>query len=139
MIVESWRVFGLPKGQPRTRAFSRGGKASVYDPGTADDWKAAVARAVGSGRPYHSGPLSIEVSFFFPAPKRLCKQIQALEKIPRDAKPDIDNLLKATMDALSIAGVWNDDAQVVHVSASKFYSCVEPGAVIQLEIVSHEF
>lgn len=36
-IVESWRVFGIPKGQPRVRAFIRGKHAGVYDPGQAKD------------------------------------------------------------------------------------------------------
>jgi len=51
------------------------------------------------------------------------------------AKPDIDNLLKSTMDALSQAGVWRDDAQVVAVVASKRYESANQaiGAVIRLE------
>ncbi len=30
-------IKGIPKGQPRVRAFVRGRHAGVYDPGTADD------------------------------------------------------------------------------------------------------
>ena len=36
---------GIPKGQPRPRAFSRNGHARVFDPGTAEGWKSAVAVA----------------------------------------------------------------------------------------------
>ena len=32
----SFTVLGDPKGQPRPKAFSRGGHAAVYDPGTAE-------------------------------------------------------------------------------------------------------
>ncbi|MCL2139963.1 MAG: RusA family crossover junction endodeoxyribonuclease [Treponema sp.] len=38
-------------------------------------------------------------------------------------KPDLDNLLKAVMDALTAAGAWKDDAQVRSIKASKHYAC----------------
>jgi len=38
-LIFSTFARGAPKGQPRPRAFSREGKASVYDPGTAEGLK----------------------------------------------------------------------------------------------------
>jgi len=38
--------------------------------------------------------------------------------------PDLDKLLRSTFDALGEAGVWDDDAQVVSVRASKVYADV---------------
>ena len=45
--LASFRVYGEPKGQPRpsaTRRYRKGhaGKAGMYDPGTAEGWKARV-------------------------------------------------------------------------------------------------
>ena len=46
----SFQVHGLPKGQPRARAFAQrfGNKfsARMYDPGTADEWKEQVYLAL---------------------------------------------------------------------------------------------
>jgi hypothetical protein len=36
-------VHGEPKGQPRPRAFARGGMVRMYDPATAEGWKSAIA------------------------------------------------------------------------------------------------
>ena len=48
--------------------------------------------------------------------------------------PDLDKLLRSTFDAITTAGVWRDDAQVVVVSASKSYAdTFPPGALITLE------
>lgn len=59
-----FRVYGVPKGQPRPKAFARnfGGKwqARVYDPGTAESFKSAIAAAAQNCRPKVplSGPIS---------------------------------------------------------------------------------
>lgn len=46
-------------------------------------------------------------------------------------KPDVDNVLKAVLDALN--GVaYKDDSRVVHVAASKFYSN-DPKIVIRIK------
>jgi Holliday junction resolvase RusA-like endonuclease len=37
-------------------------------------------------------------------------------------KPDLDNLLKSTMDALTEAGAWKDDCQVCQVADEKRYA-----------------
>ena len=59
---------GLPKGQPRPRAFSRGGHARVYDPGTAEGWKASVALAARDELPPAplEGALSVSLRFYMP-------------------------------------------------------------------------
>lgn len=33
-------------------------------------------------------------------------------ELPRDTKPDLDNLAKGYIDALTMAGVWRDDSQI---------------------------
>lgn len=52
------------------------------------------------------------------------------------SKPDIDKLLRSTLDALGEAGVWRDDSQVVDVTARKVYAAggARPGAVIIIKV-----
>ena len=110
-------VVGIPKGQPRARAFIRRGcnHAGVYDPGTADDWKSCVYLAARQAMQaagftgWAAGiPLVLSIAYRLPRPKRLKDRTG----VPHTGKPDLDNLAKAVLDALTQAGVWADDAQV---------------------------
>lgn len=113
-------IAGTPKAQPRVRAFRRGRHASVYTPDSADAWKAAVRAAVlertSNSTPF-LGPVSLRLEFVLPRPKRLKGTL-----VPHASKPDIDNLVKAVMDAMGDCGVWADDAQVAELHASKQYA-----------------
>jgi len=53
----------------------------------------------------------------------------------RPAKmPDLSKLVRATEDALTDAGLWRDDAQVVEISAMKYWADSRPpGAVIVIQ------
>lgn len=68
----SFSVQGVPKGQPRPRAFAFKGKARVFDPGTAEGWKSAIAEAARPHLPREplAGPVALEVAFSFPRPKK---------------------------------------------------------------------
>lgn len=117
-------IEGQPKGQPRPRAFARGGVARVYDPGTAEGWKSAIALGLRDARPEAPlvGPVRVYATFYMPRPKRLMRKSDSDHTIPHVAKPDIDNLLKAVFDACTQLGVWEDDAQVVDLSTTKAYA-----------------
>jgi len=41
---------------------------------------------------------------------------------PDKRRRDVDNLLKASLDALTTAGVWKDDSQIHKLTASKVYA-----------------
>ena len=45
------------------------------------------------------------------------------------SKPDLDNLEKAVMDALTTAGVWCDDAQVVEKHSAKVYGKIDATSI----------
>jgi len=119
----SGQVDGEPKGQPRPRAFSRGGRAAVFDPGTAEGWKGEVARQTEDQRPSLplEGPVEVEVLFYMPRPKRLCRARDDAGPIPCTAKPDNDNLAKAVLDAWTQQGWWRDDSQVHILRVAKYY------------------
>jgi Holliday junction resolvase RusA-like endonuclease len=53
------------------------------------------------------GPLVMSVVFTLPRPKSLPKKYTIPEK-----KPDLDKLLRATLDSLKDGGIYKDDAQV---------------------------
>lgn len=113
------RVLGDPKAQPRPRATTRGGKfARVYNPSTATAWKrliVAQSKQAGlSDHPFGSG-VHLRLLFLLQRPKKP-KQLQAI------GKPDVDNLAKAVMDALSAANWWVDDSQVTTLVVTKQYT-----------------
>jgi Holliday junction resolvase RusA-like endonuclease len=120
-------VHGTPKAQPRVKAFSRGGHAGVYTPGTADHWKACVSIAAAMHRPPSPmvGALIMELEFRLPRPKSHYLRGQLRVCAPKycTTKPDLDNLEKAVLDALTRTGlVWSDDAQVCELRSAKVYA-----------------
>jgi Holliday junction resolvase RusA-like endonuclease len=132
----NFRVYGTPKGQPRTKACIRGTHASVYTPTTADQWKLAVQESWREvcGHPTDPATCAILLNIIalFPRPQRLLTKKSSKERIPHIGKPDADNLAKAIMDALTFAGVWIDDGQVSFLVVSKEYVAIgeAPGADI---------
>ena len=140
MNAWSFTVLHAPKAQPRTKATSFGGKARVWTPSTADGFKTATSlaalAAVDPGVTPIRDPVELAVAFYLPRPKRLCRKSDPRGAIRCASKPDIDNLLKALLDALVNAGVLDDDAQLWCVSMLKFYAEIDgaPRAEVRLEI-----
>lgn len=119
-------VNGTPKGQPRPRAFVRGNRAAVYDPGTAEGWKGQVAMAwMATGLDnIIEGVFHVSLDFRFPRPKHHSNSKGILKPGAPDwhtAKPDADNCAKAVLDALTSLNVWKDDALVASLSITKKY------------------
>lgn len=138
MIPVSVHVPGLPVGQPRARAVFRGGHARMYDPGTADAWKAAVSHAVASVLPEPlPGAVDLAVTFYLPRPRshygtgRNAGKVRGSAPAYHVSRPDLDNLAKSTMDAL-LGIAWVDDSQVIRLVASKEWTILQPGAVIRI-------
>jgi len=141
--VISFRVYGDPKGQPRPKAFARGGHAAVYDPGTAEGWKSLVAMAAKEVIPATplTGPLQVDIEFYFKRPKSHFGSKKGVPYLKDFApywytrKPDRDNLDKAVLDALTQLGVWEDDQQVVAGTIVKRYILgpEKPGATITIK------
>jgi len=120
---------GIPKPQPRVKATIRGNHAGVYTPPTAKSWKELIAfeAAPLAGRQVE-GPIALRVHFTLPRPKARKKENYVT------TKPDLDNLLKATQDALTDRAVWRDDSQIAEISSRKTYETKDaaPGAVIEI-------
>jgi Holliday junction resolvase RusA-like endonuclease len=143
MIVFSVR--GEPKGQPRPRAFARkiGGRyvARIFDAGTAEAWKSAIAMAARALVPPSPdmGPIILRLAFSMPRPKShfLSGRLRADAPTWCTKKPDVDNLAKAVMDALTVCRFWRDDEQVCRIEASKqwedVHALIPPGVRIEIE------
>lgn len=77
-------------------------------------------------------PVSVRITFFMPRPKTVKRHMPTVP-------PDIDKLCRAVLDALTDAGVWVDDSQVVDLGATKIYaSGPHIGAHITVEGLAHE-
>lgn len=125
-IVGRWFAKGLPKGQPRPRAFVRGKRAAVYDPGTAEGWKGQIALACRDLENRKlEGALAVSLTFYMPRPKSHFNSKGIIKPTApvflHMQKPDVDNLAKAVLDALTGIGAWHDDAQVCDLQISRYF------------------
>jgi Holliday junction resolvase RusA-like endonuclease len=74
-----------------------------------------------------AGPLDVEYKFYFPRPER------DESEHPDKVTSDWDNVCKGVQDALSKAGFWSNDKQVVHGQGWKLWA-EEPG-MERMEII----
>lgn len=145
--VLSFVARGLPKGQPRARAFARkmGAKyvARMYDAGTADGWKQSVwealaARLLVGDWEKTEEPVHAAIVFVVPRPKSHTRENGSLRNsAPRfpKGKPDIDNLVKLVFDVVTRSErVWRDDSQVIACLAEKKYAAPNEtsGAIVTI-------
>lgn len=122
---------GTPKAQPRVKAYVRGKRAGVYTPDTANEWKKIVGLSAKMGTQKFEGPISVTMDFFMPRPKTVKKGIWHAQK------PDIDNMAKAVLDALTDAGVLADDCIVVTLRLSKRWQIDDKvGCSVEIEDVA---
>lgn len=81
-------------------------------------------------RPPMTGPVKLELSYWFTMPKSMQRKRKPTPAQPKMTKPDLDNLVKCIGDALSSV-VYVDDNQVVSLVASKWFCCQgEPGRLV---------
>jgi Holliday junction resolvase RusA-like endonuclease len=74
------------------------------------------------------------MSFFLPVPDRRHALLARQAPACHVSKPDIDNLVKSTLDALTGSGYWLDDSLVVDAVLRKRYATalIPPGADIEV-------
>jgi Holliday junction resolvase RusA-like endonuclease len=124
----------MPKAAPRPRA----GRYGVYHDPSADRWKELVMLGyLGSRNLLAEGPVEVRLEFVFERSKKTSKTLGYVETF-HTKKPDIDNLEKSVLDALTKAGAWKDDSCVASIHSVKRYARFgeKPGVHIALEIMS---
>lgn len=93
--------------------------------------KAAAFEAISSTI---IGPVHMEIIFTLPKPKSASRT----KRTWPDRKPDLSKLVRATEDALTDAGVWEDDARIISCRSMKVFPREDadalrvPGAVIRI-------
>jgi Holliday junction resolvase RusA-like endonuclease len=82
-----------------------------------------IAADLESGRveAMPDGPLRLEVEFRFVRPKSHTRKQRNIDLGWRDTGSDLDKLIRALGDSLTVAGQIGDDRQIVQIVASKFY------------------
>lgn len=155
-------VLGVPAPQGSHKAFvvgKKGGKQRAIvtdDSSKTKPWKQTVkhaavdalqSRLIRHGPDtLHAvhGPASVVITFRLPRPKghygtgRNEHLIRPAAPMFPAVKPDLDKLVRSTLDALGEAGCWNDDAQVVQLQVRKVYAGRDglPGAHIEIRQAS---
>ena len=114
----------IPKGRPR---FYGGHavtppKTREYEKLIRDSWTHGIVEGKS---------IMVDIEFRIPIPQSYSKKKKAeLEWTPHNKKPDLDNLVKAVLDALN--GVaFEDDSLISYIIASKVYA-EEPGVYIMI-------
>lgn len=83
-----------------------------------------------------TGPLIIAITFYLPRPGyhygtgKNAGTLKANAPSYVDKKPDVDKLVRSTLDGLKEAGLYRDDAQVAQITAVKRYADAATGARI---------
>lgn len=127
MSVWRFTAAAEPKGQPRARATTfGGGRPRMWTPATADAFKTAVALAAREAIPQElcpiDGPIRLVAAFYLRRPQRLLARRVPREAIPHVSKPDVDNVVKAALDALVQSGIVRDDSLLYSMSVGKYYT-----------------
>ncbi len=84
------------------------------------------------------GPVEVWIDFRLPRPKSHYRTGKMSAYLRDDApvyvskRPDIDKLIRSTLDALTASGVFGDDGQVARLTVDKYYAvpAAPVGAVI---------
>jgi Holliday junction resolvase RusA-like endonuclease len=147
MIKVEFNVPGIPCAKAKKLAM-RAGHATSYNDAKTENYQALVtnaAAAVFQGAPL-GGPLVLRVVAVYP---RLACQCQRSKKdgtllgnwpegrIPKDSKPDFDNLAKSICDGINASGLWEDDARICDGRVQKFHAAI--GEAPHIEVLIREF
>lgn len=135
---ESLAIFvrGLPAPQGSKRIITpkHGRPVMVEASKAARPWRQLLAgelgrafgelRATDLAAPW-DGPVDVRLVFHLLRPRTVKRQWPCVS-------PDVDKLVRSVLDALQLAGVVRDDAQVVRLVATKIYSDT-PGVRVSVQ------
>jgi len=146
-MILNFKVIGKPKGQPRTRACTRGGHAGVYTPGVADDWKALCVKEIEKKLPEkpYDYPMWLRMDFYFTRPKSHYGSGRNSNLIKNSApyfhlqKPDVDNMAKCVMDVMTTIGFIKDDTHIVECIITKNWTDGRSGMNASLFVLDEGF
>lgn len=124
LAVTSWRTLGMPAPQFGMKSVNTAAGPRLKTDGGVGllPWRSALATdaeiARVTGR-RHAGPVALDIEFRFPMPATRLKREREAGQIPKWRRPDLDKLLRAVCDALTVGGLILDDAQIAEIHARK--------------------
>lgn len=123
MIV--FTVHGVPAPKGSTTRMPNGAVLHGASKGAREklrDWSGAVAQASHEQADLTgqmTGAVHVEIEFRFPMPKSRPVKVQRDGFCWKQTTPDVDKLLRSTLDGLVAGGLLRDDALVASVEAIK--------------------
>lgn len=141
----TFAVYGRPAPKGSKRAIPlRNGRTFLKEQSPRyQEWieavKAATRDAMGNnawGSPDREAPVSVTVTFLFQRPKshfgtgRNAGMVKASAPAFMTQTPDVDKLLRSTLDGLVVAGAVVDDRQFVRVETTKMWAGDTPSQAV---------
>ena len=130
----------MPQSRPR---FTRQGGGRAYEKPEMTAYKKAVAYHVMAQKPkkIEKGAIWIEAVFYIYPPKYVLnvkknRELLEAETMYIDKKSDLDNYLKAFMDAVN-GILYKDDGQVAYITCKKIYS-LKPRTEFEIKALMEE-
>lgn len=133
-------VYGIPAPQGSKRPV-RLGKGPTARIGMVESstkvgpWRAAVKAAALLHMPAPmTGPVSVSLTFYLPRPGRPQHPVYPV------TMPDLDKLVRSTLDGLAEGAAVGNDSQVCQIVTSKLYATGDnaPGCVVTLRAMGAE-
>lgn len=124
-----------PQGSKRYLGTTKMGRGIVVE--TSDKTKPWRADIIGACRRYRddnpdavfpmTGGLACRMSFNFRRPK----SVSRAKRPWMTTSPDLDKLARGVLDPLQVAGIIENDSQIVNLRAEKVY-CNDPGSTLDV-------
>lgn len=114
--MSGWAFYALGEPAPQGSKRHVGGGRMVESSKAVKPWREAVTHAAFGAGPKLEGPVAVRMTFTLARPKTAPKKLHTPFK-----KPDLDKLARSTFDAITAAGLWNDDAQVACLTTLKLW------------------
>jgi Holliday junction resolvase RusA-like endonuclease len=127
----AFTAIGTPASQGSKRHV--GGGRMIESSKKLAPWRDTVTNAAFGAGPQLHGPVAARIVFTLPRPKSAPKK----ETWPQRGL-DLDKMVRAVFDAVTAAGLWEDDARVCELSASKAWVGADdalpvPGVIMSCE------
>lgn len=139
-----FEILGTPAPQGSKTGFNQGGRVVIVEgkgPGRAKHkaWRqdvAATSRDIAADVGMFDGPLRVHLEFRLSMRTTAPKWLQDIGWDWAPTKPDIDKLVRSTLDGLVEGGLIREDSRVVELSASKIAVVGWTGCQVHIETLT---
>jgi Holliday junction resolvase RusA-like endonuclease len=100
-------------------------KSSEWEAECKAEWVKAWFRWTGDPPPMLDEPVWLDIVVIADRPKRLRRKSDPTHRIRATGKPDLDNVAKLVMDAMTKAGIVTDDTKVCGLSVHRWWQATD--------------